>query len=495
MHDPTTASGKENFVDVLIIGAGISGINAAYRLQTQLPDHNYVILEGRGEMGGTWDLFRYPGIRSDSDLFTFGFSWHPWNQPNPIAEASAIRSYMNDSARLYGIDRHILYHHKVRSASYSSADKLWTLAVEYKGAVTAFVTRFLIFGTGYYDYDTPLQTEIPGIDRFQGPVVHPQFWPQELDYSDKKVVIIGSGATAITLLPSMARTAAKVTMLQRSPSYIVSMPNRSKTKSGLLAAILPARIVSLLTRFQLIVKTRLFYLFCRNFPNFTRRRLLHGVQQQIPDTVKVDPHFSPRYNPWDQRLCLCPDGDFFKALRSGKAEVKTDLIDTVQADGIHLQSGETLPADIIVTATGLKLRLGGGIRVTVDGTPFDLAGKLMWHMVLMQDLPNAAFLLGYTNASWTLGADASSLFLTRLLRMMRRKTIDAVIPRKQPDTTIQPRKFLDLNSTYLNRAEKDLPKTGDRGPWKARTYYLADLIFSKYGRIGESLEMVKAVSG
>ncbi|OQV00906.1 hypothetical protein CLAIMM_06341 [Cladophialophora immunda] len=361
MHVPTP--GRENFVDVLIIGAGISGINAAYRIQSQLPDHKYVILEGRGEMGGTWDLFRYPGIRSDSDLFTFGFAWHPWNQNNPIAEASAIKAYMNDSARLFGIDRHILFHHKVLSASYSSSDKLWTLSVEYKGAVTTFVTRFLVFGTGYYDYEQPLKTEIPGIDQFQGPVVHPQFWPEDLDYSNKKVVIIGSGATAITLVPSMAKTAAKVTMLQRSPSYIVSMPNRSKS---IFHSILPGRMVSLLTRFQLIVKTRLFYLFCRNFPNMTKRMLLRGVHRQIPETVAVDPHFSPRYNPWDQRLCLCPDGDFFKSLSSGKAEVKTDLIDAVQGDGIRLKSGETLPADIVVTATGLKLRLGGGIRVAVD---------------------------------------------------------------------------------------------------------------------------------
>ncbi|OAP56263.1 hypothetical protein AYL99_09442 [Fonsecaea erecta] len=490
MHGSTTEREK-HFVDILIIGAGISGINAAYRIQTQLPNHNYVILENRGEMGGTWDLFRYPGIRSDSDLFTFGFAWHPWNQSNPIAEASAIKAYMNDSARLFGIDRHILFHHKVLSASYSSSDKLWSLSVEYKGgAVTTFQTRFLIFGTGYYDYEQPLQTEIPGIDQFQGPVVHPQFWPEDLDYSDKKVVIIGSGATAITLVPSMAKTAAKVTMLQRSPSYIVSLPNRSKS---IFASILPGRMVSLLTRAQLIVKTRLFYLFCRNFPNFTKRMLLRGVTRQIPESMPVDPHFMPRYNPWDQRLCLCPDGDFFESLRSGKAEVKTDLIDTVQADGIRLRSGETLPADIVVTATGLKLRLGGGIRVDVDGTRFDLAGKLMWHMVLMQDLPNAAFLLGYTNASWTLGADASSLFLTRLLRLMDRKGVDAVIPRKDDaGAPIQPRKFLDLNSTYLQAAEKDLPKTGDRGPWKGRTYYLADLLFSKYGRIGESLEMIRA---
>ncbi|KAH0837736.1 hypothetical protein AYO21_09357 [Fonsecaea monophora] len=489
MHVPTAKEG-ENFVDILIIGAGISGINAAYRIQSQLPDHKYVILEGRAEMGGTWDLFRYPGIRSDSDLFTFGFAWHPWNQDNPIAEASAIKAYMNDSARMFGIDRHILFHHKVLSAAYSSRDKLWTLSVEYKGAVTTFVTRFLIFGTGYYDYEQPLKADIPGIDQFQGPVVHPQFWPEDLDYAGRKVVIIGSGATAITLVPSMAKTAAKVTMLQRSPSYIVSMPNRSKS---IFASILPARVMSLFTRLRLIVKSRLFYLFCRTFPQLMKRLLVRGVQGQIPETLTVDPHFSPRYNPWDQRLCLCPDGDFFASLRNGKAEVKTDVIDGVQADGIRLRSsGETLPADIIVTATGLKLRLGGGIKLSVDGAPFDLAGKLMWHMVLMQDLPNAAFLLGYTNASWTLGADASSLFLTRLLRMMDRRAVGAVVPRKHADATIQPRKFLDLNSTYLQAAEKDLPKTGDRGPWKGRTYYLADLIFSKYGRIGESLEMVKA---
>ncbi|KIW89824.1 uncharacterized protein Z519_09253 [Cladophialophora bantiana CBS 173.52] len=488
MHAPV--DGRENFVDILIIGAGISGVNAAYRIQSGLPDYKYVILEGRGEIGGTWDLFRYPGIRSDSDLFTFGFSWHPWNQNNPIAEASAIKAYMNDSARLFGIDKHILFHHKVVSASYSSTDRLWRLAVDYKGATTTFSTRFLVFGTGYYDYEQPLQTEIPGLDRFQGPVVHPQFWPEDLDYSNKKVVIIGSGATAITLVPSMADRAAKVTMLQRSPSYIMSLPNRSKP--GLFDAMLPNRIVSRLTRFKLIVRTRLFYLFCRKFPDFTRRLLLRGVRRQIPDTVAVDPHFSPRYDPWDQRLCLCPDGDFFKSLRSGKVEVKTDTIDTVQADGIHLRSGEVLPADIVVTATGLKLRLGGRIKVDVDGVPFDMAGKLMWHMVMMQDLPNAAFLLGYTNASWTLGADASSLFLTRLLRMMDKKHIDAVIPRREPGAAIQPQKFLDLNSTYLKAAEKDLPQTGDRGPWKPRTYYLWDLLFAKYGQIGESLEMVKA---
>ncbi|KAF4212509.1 hypothetical protein CNMCM8980_000905 [Aspergillus fumigatiaffinis] len=475
--------------DIIIVGAGISGINAAYRIQSQLPNHRYAILEARNAIGGTWDLFKYPGIRSDSDLFTFGFSWNPWNQDNPIAEGASISKYMRDTAAQYGIDKHIHFQHRLLAADWSSADNVWKLAVEHEGEPKTYTARFVIFGTGYYNYHEPLAADVPGLSQFQGQVIHPQFWPEDLDYTDKKVVIIGSGATAITLLPKMAEKAAKVTMLQRSPTYILSLPNR---QSSLLSWILPNTVNRKLQRLRWIFTSRLFFLFCQTFPWMARLLLKLSVVRQLPKNMPYDPHFKPRYNPWDQRLCICPDGDFFKSLHTGHADVKTDTIRQVTANGIELNSGDFLDADIIVTATGLKLQIAGGTSITVDGEKQRVSDKYLWNGVMLQDLPNASFVIGYTNASWTLGADATALFVCRLLKWMERHHKLAATPRLNPVLArqMQPRRLLNLNSTYVTAAEKDLPKAADRGPWQPRENYLSDLTFAKYGRLDEGLELV-----
>lgn len=490
-HANGHASGlSDNRFDVIIVGAGISGINAAYRVQSELPGYSYALLESRDAIGGTWDLFRYPGIRSDSDLFTFGFSWHPWNQDNPIAEGCSIAKYMRDTAHQYGIDDHIHLQHKLVSSNWSSADNVWSLNVDNQGQSKTYTARFVIFGTGYYDYNEPLQSTIPGLGNFQGQTIHPQFWPEDLDYNNKTVVIVGSGATAITLLPKIAEKASQVTMLQRSPTYILSLPNRS----NLLGRLLPTSWFRKMQRINWILTSRIFFLFCQKFPWFSRLILRLSVKRQLPKDVPHDPHFQPRYNPWDQRLCISPDGDFFKSLHSGHAQVKTDSIDQVTKKGILLKSGERLDADIIVTATGLKLQIGGGSSITVDGKPCSIPDKYLWNGVMLQDVPNASFVIGYTNASWTLGADATALFVTRLLKNLESRKMVAAIPRLADASSLQQRRLLNLNSTYVSVAEKSLPKAADRGPWQPRDNYISDYLFSQYGKIDDCLELVKGQS-
>ncbi|KAE8149101.1 hypothetical protein BDV25DRAFT_168056 [Aspergillus avenaceus] len=476
-------------LDVIIIGAGISGINAAYRLQSENPNLRYRILEARSNLGGTWDLFKYPGIRSDSDLFTFGFAWHPWDQTNPIADGPSIVKYLDNAAQEHGIKKHILFEHRLLGADWSSADSTWSLSVEHDGQTKSFSARFIIFGTGYYDYQTPLEADIPGLNQFQGQTIHPQFWPEDLDYSNKKIAIIGSGATAITLLPNLAEKAKHVTMIQRSPTYILSLPNQ---KRSWYSYILPTALNQRLQRLSWLLSSRFFYLFCQAFPTLARFILRLSVSRQLPSHVPHDPHFHPRYNPWDQRLCVCPDGDFFKSLHTGRADVKTDTIREVTSSGIELNSGERLAADIIITATGLKLRIAGGASLTVDGVPQYVPEKYIWHGIMVQDLPNAAFVIGYTNASWTLGADATAQFLCRLLKELKIRGAQAAVPRIDVATakTMQPRRLLNLNSTYVTKAERDLPKAADRGPWLPRDNYLDDLKFATKGRIDEDMEFL-----
>jgi cation diffusion facilitator CzcD-associated flavoprotein CzcO len=485
---------KSHRYDVIIVGAGISGINAAYRIQDQLPGFSYAILEARDDLGGTWDLFKYPGIRSDSDLFTFGFQFNPWSRDNPIAEGSAIKEYVRDTAHKYGIDEHILYRHRLSAADWSTAENTWSLSVDSEGKEQTFTARYVIFGTGYYNYKEPLKAEIPGLDNFQGQIVHPQFWPEDLQYKDKKVVIIGSGATAVTLLPNLAEQAARVTMLQRSPTYILSLPNR--TSSRWLSYLMPASMYCRLQRVIWIYTSRIFFLFCQRFPNFSRWLLKLNVRKQLPNHIPYDPHFKPRYNPWDQRLCVCPDGDLFRSLRKGKADVKTDTIREVTKKGITLNSGETLDADIIITATGLRLQIAGGSTLSVDGSKIDIGDKYLWNGVMLQDLPNASFVIGYTNASWTLGADATAQFVCRLLKNLESRKLIAATPRlKEKDAaTLQDRRLLNLNSTYVSVAERVLPRAADRGPWQPRDHYLKDLRFAQGGDIDTGLEFVQGPS-
>ncbi|KAE8153808.1 putative flavin-binding monooxygenase [Aspergillus avenaceus] len=477
--------------DVVIIGAGISGVNTAYRIQSSLPSHTYVLLEARNALGGTWDLFRYPGIRSDSDLYTFGFSWYPWPSSRPIAEASEITNYMKEAASTFGIDKHILYDHKVETASWSTVHQTWSLNVTHGDHVhcSLITTRFIVFGTGYYDYDRPLPAQIPGLDTFSGQVIHPQFWPEGFDYTGKDVVVIGSGATAITIIPKLAETAAHVTMLQRSPTYILSLPN--KREKSCLERVLPVSLSRKMARIRRFVTSAMFFKFCRTFPNAARWLLQRETCKRLPQHIPYNPHFIPRYNPWDQRLCICPDGDFFNSLHTGRADVKTDTIATVTGSGIELASGETLKTDVIVTATGLKLQFGGNVKILVDGKPYNMSDKYMWNGILLQDLPNAALVIGYTNASWTLGADATGTFVTRFLRHMHKKRIGMAIPRVHDATQLTSCRLLDLSSTYVTAAERNVPKAAEQGPWQPRKGYLSDMAFAKYGSLDNSLELIE----
>lgn len=477
-------------LDIAIVGAGISGINAAYRIQSAFPDYSYAVLESRDSIGGTWDLFKYPGIRSDSDLFTFGFQWHPWNQQNPIAEGPAIKKYLHDAVAQHSIDKHILLKHHLKAASWSSVDQRWTLQIDNNGSSKIYSARFVIFGTGYYDYREPLRVQIPDLQTFKGPVIHPQFWPEDMDYTDKRVTVIGSGATAVTLMPKLAERAAHTTMLQRSPTYIMSVPN---AKSGsLLSRLIPSRVASKLIRINWIITPRLFFLFCRRFPNAARWIIRKETISQLPSHIPFDPHFNPRYNPWDQRVCLCPDGDFFKALHTGRVEVKTGTIKAITETGIQLDSGDFIGTDIIVTATGLKLQAAGGVAIDIDGQPFDLANKFLWNGVMLQDLPNAAYVIGYTNASWTLGADATAHFVVRLLKRLDKKGYTAAVPRMGNGEKLKETQLLNLKSTYIAAAERSLPKVAETAPWQPRDNYVSDYRFAKYGRFDdETLELIR----
>ncbi|KAF4450379.1 hypothetical protein F53441_6503 [Fusarium austroafricanum] len=482
-------SDEPNSFDVIIIGAGISGINAAYRLQTEGPANlTYAILEGRDSIGGTWDLFKYPGIRSDSDIFTFGFPWSPWKHNESLVAGDKIKDYMIESARTAGIDHHICYKHSVSEANWSSKDKRWKLQVTRPGdeKPVTFQARFLLLGTGYYDYKTPLQTVIPGIENFQGKVIHPQFWPEDYDYTNKNVVIIGSGATAVTILPSMSDKAKRVTMLQRSPGYIFPLPS-SSFFTRLLFTLLPASIALFINRLIWLFRSYLTNVFCRSCPGLAKKLIKHVTIKQLPPDVSWDPHFKPRYNPWEQRFCACMNGDFFAAIRSGKADVVTDKIKTITEKSIELESGQTLNPDLIVTATGLKIRFGGGIKFSVDGSTFNMADKFAWKAAMLQDVPNLLFMTGYENASWTLGADVSARLFVRILHKMSERKAATVVPRLASPETMPVKSMMQLSSTYLKNANSVFPK-GGTGLWSPKTNYFSDMAGAKWGDITTGLE-------
>ncbi|TWU74286.1 hypothetical protein ED733_005277 [Metarhizium rileyi] len=478
--------------DVVVVGAGISGINAAYRIQSNFPNYRYCILEARDAIGGTWDLFRYPGIRSDSDLFTFGFQWYPWDRSNPIATGESILEYLAEASSRNGIDKNIRFKHTLQHASWSTDHQRWTLSVRRGNETTSISCRHVVFGTGYYDYSTPLDAHIPGLENFAGQVVHPQFWPEKLDYTDKKVVVVGSGATAVTLVPKLAEKAKLATMLQRSPTYIVALPNRST--SSLIDHVLPRALTLRLKRLRWILSSRLFFLFCTSFPWSARWLLRRRTLRLLPTSTSFDPHFNPTYGPWKQRLCVCPDGDFYKALHTGRADVATGTIETVTSAGIQLDAGAFLDADIIVTATGLRVQLGGGATLDVDGKPLAPSDKFMWRGAMLQDVPNAFFVMGYTNASWTLGADATATLMVRLLRTLEEKGATSTRPRVQSPESMEPAPLLNLDSTYVKRAAGRLPKVASEGVFASRTNYLADDFRAKYGSL-DGLEWHYAVVG
>jgi cation diffusion facilitator CzcD-associated flavoprotein CzcO len=467
------AMGPEHF-DMLIVGAGISGIDAAYHIQKRLPGKSFAILEGRERIGGTWDLFRYPGIRSDSDMYTLGFPFRPWTGDQAIVEGPAIRDYVEETAREFGIDRHIRFRHRVTGASSSSEAALWTVEAETPDGPRLFTCSFLYLCSGYYDFESGYRPEWPGEAEFQGRFVHPQHWPEDLDHRGKRVVVIGSGATAMTLVPAMAETAAHVTMLQRSPSYIISRPSRDG-----LARTLGSR----LTRAKNVALSQYFFGLARRKPAKVREKLIELVRQELPEGYEVERHFGPRYNPWRQRLCLVPDGDLFAAIREGKVSVATGEIETFTPDGVRLRSGEEIAADIVVTATGLVVKLLGGVALEVDGAPADASGRLVYKGMMLEDIPNLAFAFGYTNASWTLKCDLGSRWLCRLIRHMDRRGHRICVPRVRGE--VERRPLLDFSSTYIARASATLPVQGTAKPWRVPQNYFRDIATLGFGRVAD----------
>jgi monooxygenase len=464
------ADATPEHLDVLIVGAGISGIDAAYHLQRRCPGKSFAILEAREAIGGTWDLFRFPGIRSDSDMYTLGFPFRPWRGEKAIADGGDIRAYVEETARAFGIDAHIRFGHKVTRADWSSADARWTVATE-SGAM--FTCGFLFLCSGYYDYARGHRPEWPGEADYRGRIVHPQFWPEDLELAGKRIVVIGSGATAVTLVPALAQTAAHVTMLQRSPTYIVARPSRDKFAHWLQRR-LPAGLADKAIRWKNVLLGIFFFSRARKRPERARAAILKLVSESLAPGYDVARDFSPSYNPWDQRLCLIPDGDLFAAMNEGKVAVVTDGIEGFTGKGLRLASGTELEADIVVTATGLVVRLLGGIALTVDGVPVNVADRFSYKGMMLDDVPNLALSFGYTNASWTLKCDLTSRYVCRLLNHMDRRGYAVCVPRL-PQGAVERRPMLDFSSGYVRRAEGSLPSQGPSAPWRVHQNYLKDL--------------------
>lgn len=471
--------------DVIIVGAGLSGVDMAYRLQTQRPGDSYVILEARGAMGGTWDLFRYPGVRSDSDMYTLGFPFRPWRSTRAIVAGEEIRDYIADTAREFGIDRQIRFHHRVLGAEWSSERARWTIEVETAEGRSRLTCRFLYMSSGYYDYAAGYTPNLAGVGDFAGRVVHPQHWPADLDVTGKRVIVIGSGATAVTLIPALARNAAHVTMLQRSPTYIVARPAEDSFAHWARRR-LPTRIADVAVRWKSILLGMLLYSYARRKPEGMKRLIMKGLREQLPENYEIERDFEPSYKPWDQRICLVPDADLFTAMRSGKAEVVTDRVDHFTSAGITLQSGRRLDADVVVTATGLVVKLFGGVAITVDGTSVDPAERVIYKGQMLDGVPNFGFAFGYTNASWTLKCDLTARWVCRMLDHMDRRGHDACTPiLKDPEVVPEP--MLTFTSGYIERAAKIMPKQGSAAPWRVHQNYLADLSVMRLGRIDDGV--------
>lgn len=478
-------NGSPEHLDVLIVGAGLSGVGAAWHLQDRSPAKSYAILEARGDLGGTWDLFRYPGIRSDSDMHTLGYRFKPWTASKSITDGNSILEYVRRTAQESGIDRRIRFHHRVLRAEWSSADARWTVKAERSdtGETVRLTCGFLWTCSGYYRYDEGYTPEFEGVDRFTGPVVHPQHWRADLDYNGKKVVVIGSGATAVTLVPAMAKKAAHVTMLQRSPTYIASMPAEDPIATRLRRR-LPERAAYAVVRWKNVLIQAVFYQLSRRRPELIKRWIRKGVMRSLPPGYDVDKHFKPRYNPWDQRMCLVPDGDLFRSISKGEASVVTDRIATFTERGIELESGEELEAEVIVTATGLNLLFLGGIDLTVDGEEVDVPKTMAYKGMMLSGVPNMAFTVGYTNASWTLKADLTSEYVCRLLNHMDAHGHKRCVPEVDPSVSEEP--LLDFTSGYVQRSLDHFPKQGSREPWKLRQNYVLDIRTIRRGAIDDA---------
>lgn len=482
-----THGNRSQHVDVMIVGAGISGVNAAYRLQTRSPESTYAILEAREAIGGTWDLFRYPGIRSDGDLFQFSFPFAPWTSEKSIADGGTIRDYIRDTAHRFGIDKRIRFGSKLLTASWSSEDSTWTLDVQQSdGTETSYTCNFLYMCSGYYSYESGYLPEFVGVDSFAGEVVHPQRWPENLDYSGKKVVVIGSGATAITLVPAMAKEAEKVTLLQRTPGYMVAIKDTDSI-ANLMRRFLPKQVAHTLARWKNVFSEMFFFHLFRGAPNTMKKKLIEGVAKKLPADFKIDPHFVPPYNPMDQRMLLALNGDLFEALSSGKADMVTDHIDTFTPTGIRLKSGDELEADVIVTATGLRLAFAGEIQVMIDGEKINLADRVAYKAIMLDGVPNFAFCFGYSNAPWTLRADLAAKYVSRLVKHMHTNGYVQAVPRLDDDITAR-KPLMALQSGYVQRAGDILPQQGAKGPWFLRQNYVVDVIATRFGPIDDAME-------
>jgi monooxygenase len=471
-HDHMTTS-EASHVDVLIIGAGLSGIDAAAHIAKAFPGRNYAVLEQRHELGGTWSLFKYPGIRSDSDMFTLGYSWKPWDGEWAIADGPDILTYLKEAARETGVDQRIRYHHKVTKASWSSEDKQWTVDIEHTdtGETSQLTADFVWSTSGYYDYDEAYTPEFPGIEDFKGTVVHPQFWPEDLDYTGKEVIVIGSGATAVTLIPSMARDAGHITMLQRTPTYIMSQP-RIHPGAKLARKTMPRAVANKYLHKAYAAGTIGMYQFMRRNPKAGKALIRRWSKPYLPADFDYDTHLTPPYNPWEQRLCVVPSADLFRAMHSHKVDMVTDHIDTFTPEGIRLKSGRELKADVIITATGLKVVGLGKAQIEVDGKPVELGEHFTYKALMLSDVPNAAFIVGYSNASWTLKADLVCEYVVRLLDYMDEHHYDVVTPRVRG--TLMPHPLMDLSSGYLQRAVGSLPIAGDKDPWRLKNNWYFD---------------------
>jgi cation diffusion facilitator CzcD-associated flavoprotein CzcO len=472
-------------LDVLIVGAGLSGIGAACHLQDRSPHRTYAVLEARADLGGTWDLFRYPGIRSDSDMHTLGYRFKPWTDERTIADGPSILRYIRETAAEHGVDRRIRFHHRVLAADWSSEKERWAVEVERTdtGETLTISCAFLWVCGGYYRYDQGYRPEFPGESSFAGPIVHPQHWPEGLDYAGRRVVVIGSGATAVTLVPAMAKRAAKVTMLQRSPTYIASLPAADPLVAALRRLPVPARALYAIVRWKNVLLQTFFYKLSRRRPGIVKAMIRRGVRRALPLGYDIETHFTPRYNPWDQRLCLVPDGDLFEAIGEGRAEMVTDRIASFTENGIRLESGGELPADIIVTATGLNLLFLGGMRLSLDGEEVEYPKTMTYRGMMLSGVPNFAFTAGYTNASWTLKADLVAEYVCRLLAHMDAHGYASCVP--EPDPSVAEEPLLDFNAGYVLRSIHTFPKQGSKEPWKLRQNYPLDLRTIRRGRVDD----------
>ncbi len=472
-------------LDVLVVGAGLSGIAAAWYLKNRCPDRSFAILEARDTLGGTWDLFRYPGIRSDSDMYTLGFSFRPWRDPQAIADGPAILAYLRETADEIGVA--IRYRHRVERVRWSSADNRWTVTVRRTdtGEAVTLTCGFLWGCTGYYRYDRGYTPDLPGVERFRGRLVHPQQWPEDLDWAGKRVLVIGSGATAMTLVPALSERAAHVTMLQRSPTYVVTSPRVDVNAERLKRSLSP-RVAHRLSRWKNILYSVATYQLSRRRPEVVRQRLLDEVRASLPPGFDVERHFTPSYDPWDQRICLLPDGDLFAAIRTGRVSVVTDTIETFTERGVRVRSGDELEADVIVTATGLELQFLGGAEIGVDGRPVVMRDTMMYRGVMLSDVPNAACSIGYINASWTLKCELSSEYVCRVLEHMRRHGHTRCVPRRDPDQPATPA-MGDLDAGYVRRAADRMPTQGRRTPWRVHQNYLMDLWTLRRARVDDGV--------